>query len=67
VDAQERVEMTEIAYVHVEEDAGTVTIKMDFVAAIGLYKMTLGFGDDDEDVLAVSAALQVNLAGVVGP
>lgn len=59
--------MPEAADITVTEEPSLVVVKMAFIDAIGLYKMVLGFGDDDEDVLRVRAALQVQLSGVVGP
>jgi hypothetical protein len=60
-------------------DDDTVTIKLDFEEAIGMYKLALAINhpDDDwgspevlqhdEDVGPLSAALVVHLSGVVGP
>lgn len=45
--------------------AFAVVITMDFIEAIGLYKLAMGI--DDEETREVSAALQVRLAEVVGP
>jgi hypothetical protein len=57
----------------------TVTIELEFIEVIGLYKLALAVnhpGDawaqpaqlqSDEDVGPLSAALQVQLAAVVGP
>jgi hypothetical protein len=59
--------MPEASDIKATEDVGTVTLTMSFIDAIGVYKMAMGFGDDDEDVLRVRAGLQVQLAGVVGP
>jgi hypothetical protein len=51
-----------------------VAITLTFLEAIGLYKLVLSEDDprgrwpsDDEDIQPVSAALQVQLAGIVGP
>lgn len=59
--------MPEASDIKATEDTGTVTLTMSFIDAIGVYKMALGFGDNDEDVLRVRAALTVQLSGIVGP
>jgi hypothetical protein len=51
----------------VEDPPGTITLTGTFVDGIGLYKLALGFGDEDEDVAAVRAALTVQLSAIVGP
>jgi hypothetical protein len=42
-----------------------IAVHLDFIAGIGLYKLALGINDEDSQ--HVSAALQVQLAGIVGP
>lgn len=48
-----------------EPNAVTVVITMNVFEALDLYRYVLGFRDEDTE--EVSAALQVQLAGVVGP
>jgi hypothetical protein len=58
-------EASELAVI--ENSYGTIVINMSFIDGIGLYKLAMGYGDDDEDVERVRAALLVQLSGVVGP
>lgn len=51
---------------HIEQNEhDQFTMAFDFIAGIGLYKLAMGI--DDEDSQQVSAALQVQLAEMVGP
>jgi hypothetical protein len=45
-------------------DAVTVEIEMDFIEAVGLYKILLGIPDEEAE--EVGAALQVRLSEIIG-